>query len=174
MRLLLLRHAKSSWGNPNLQDFARPLDERGRGAADLIRRFLAAHGLIPEITFCSTAQRTRETLALLMPHLAQDMDIRLDGWLYGAGVDGFKALVSKVPDKVGTVMIIGHNPAIENYARQLAVDGAPADLTALQGKYPTCALAVLTAPADAWRHLTRAHLELFQVPRDLTHTGGPA
>ena len=171
MRLLLLRHAKSSWGNPSLQDFARPLNERGRGAADLIGRFLAARGLIPEMIFCSTARRTRETLALLMPHLAQNMDIRLDGRLYGADVGGYKALVADVPDRVETVMVIGHNPAIEDYARQLALDGAPADLTALHGKYPTGALAVLAAPAGAWRHLTRAHLELFQVPRDLTHTG---
>ena len=109
-----------------------------------------------------------------MPYLAQDMDIPLDGRLYGADAGGYKALIVDVPDRVETVMVIGHNPAIEDYALQLAVDGAPADLTALHGKYPTGALAVLVAPAGALRHLTRAHIELSQVPRDLTRTGGVA
>ena len=98
------------------------------------------------------------------------MDIRLEGRLYGAGVGGYKALIGEVPDTVETVMVIGHNPAIEDYARQLAADGAPTDLAAMGGKYPTGALAVLAAPAGTWRHLTRARLELFQVPRALGGT----
>lgn len=170
MRLLLLRHAKSSWDDPALDDFARPLNKRGRAAAGIMGRFLVDRGLTPDLILCSTAQRTRETLALILPHLAQDLDIRLEGRLYGAGVGGYKALIGEVPDTVETVMVIGHNPAIEDYARQLAADGAPTDLAAMGGKYPTGALAVLAAPAGAWRHLTRARLELFQVPRALGGT----
>ncbi|MGB1007461.1 MAG: SixA phosphatase family protein, partial [Thalassobaculaceae bacterium] len=163
-----------SWDAPALDDFARPLNKRGRAAAGRMGRFLADQGLMPEVILCSTAQRTRETLALILPHLARDMEIRLDARLYDTGVEGYRARVGALPDTVGTVMVIGHNPAVEDYARQLADSGAPEALNAMRDKYPTGALAVLAAPGGAWRHLTRAHLEVFQVPRDLDGAGGDA
>ena len=67
--LFLLRHAKSSWSEPGLADFNRPLNERGRRAAPLIARYLAHCDLLPDLILCSAALRTRETLALMLPGL---------------------------------------------------------------------------------------------------------
>ena len=82
LRLMLLRHAKSSWDEPGIPDRDRPLSARGRRAAALMAMEIVSRGLLPDRILCSPARRTRETLAALVPHLADETRIAITGELY--------------------------------------------------------------------------------------------
>jgi phosphohistidine phosphatase len=136
--LHLLRHAKSSWDDPDLADHDRPLAPRGRKAARRIADHLRAEGIAPELVLCSTALRARETLAALLPVLAGDVDIRLEAELYGAGVDTLLGRLRRVDDAVGSALAVGHNPTLHGLALALTGRG-----DALE-QFPTGALASVT------------------------------
>jgi phosphohistidine phosphatase len=155
--LYLLRHAKSSWDDPALADHDRPLAPRGRRAGTLIGKHLREGQIEPSLVLCSSARRARETLELVRP----TGDVLIERELYGASSDELLDRIRQVPDKHGAVMLIGHNPAIEDLAAGLA--GSP-----VEDKFPTGALATLgfTGP---WRALAPggAELESFVRPREL-------
>jgi phosphohistidine phosphatase len=160
-RLYLLRHAKSSWKDPGLADHDRPLAGRGRRAAKAVARHLRELGIEPELVMCSTA-RARETLERLEPVLGTGA-VRVERELYGAG-----ALLEQlrgVPDAVGSVLVIGHNPGLQRLA---LARPAPA-VEELEAKYPTAGLAALVFEGPSWRDLDRGSAELvgFVRPRDL-------
>jgi phosphohistidine phosphatase len=161
----LLRHAKSSWktGDP---DHERPLSGRGRRAAKAIRGHLREHGIEPELVLCSSARRTRETLERIEPALGA-ADVRIERELYGASSDALLARLRALPDAVGSVMLIGHNPALERLALQLARPGP--ERQELEEKFPTAALATLELGASSWSALApgTAELTAFVRPRDL-------
>jgi phosphohistidine phosphatase len=133
-RLYLLRHAKSSWDDPDLADHDRPLSGRGRRAADAIGRHMRAHGIEPELVLCSSSTRTRETLARI------GLEATIERELYGATANELIARLREVPPSIGSVLVIGHNPGVHDLA--LALTGEPGD------KYPTGALA--TIDVDEW------------------------
>ena len=157
-RLYLLRHAKSSWDHPELADHDRPLAKRGRRATKALARYLREHDIAPELVLCSTARRARETLEGI--ELAAP-DVRHESELYGASARELMERLREVPDEVGSVMVIGHNPGIEDLAVAL-LGHAPA------AKYPTGALAALELPGT-WDDVDRdgAQLVSFVRPRDL-------
>ena len=163
--LLLLRHAKSDWGDPGLTDHDRPLAPRGERAADRMRAHLLANALRPELVLCSSSRRTRETLDRLAPAFA-DAEILIEDELYGAGRTELIERLRTVPDEVGTVAVIGHNPGIQDLALDLA--GTGDDLGRIQEKYPAGALAVLEIDGP-WRQLEpgAARLVSFVKPREL-------
>lgn len=169
MRLLLLRHAKSDWGDQELADIDRPLNSRGKSAAITMARYLREQKLLPNVILCSTAQRTRETLARLMPHLPQEAHIELMSDLYWQSEDSYATLISKHGGRAQNVMVIGHNPATEDTALDLVGTSAPDALSDLQEKYPTAALAVIDFDFTDWSELApgTGHLERFVKPRDL-------
>jgi phosphohistidine phosphatase len=134
-QLHLLRHAKSSWDDPDLADHDRPLAPRGQKAARRIAENMQAEAIAPELVLCSTALRARETLAVLLPVLAGDVDIRLEARLYGAGVDAVLGWLREVDDAVGSVLVVGHNPTLHGLA--LALTGQEDALE----RFPTGALA---------------------------------
>lgn len=159
LTLFLLRHAKSSWSDAGLSDFDRPLAPRGEKAAPKIGAFMARAGFEPEVVLCSSAQRTRETLALILPHLGGEAEVRLTRAVYEA--DDETALMAQLAaldretPTPGRVLLIGHNPAMQDLALHLTGQGAEADRTALAEKFPTAALAVLTFDgASGWSGLT--------------------
>jgi phosphohistidine phosphatase len=127
-RLYLLRHAKSSWDDPELADHERPLSARGRRAADAIGAHMREHGIEPQLVLCSSATRTRETLARI------GLSGEIEPGLYGASASELLARVRELPPSLESVLLIGHNPGIHDVA--LALTGAP-------GKYPTGALATI-------------------------------
>ena len=127
-RLYLLRHAKSSWDDPELADHERPLSARGRRAADAIGNYLREHGIEPELVLCSSAARTRETLERI------GLSGEVERELYGASASELLARVRELPPSLGSVLLIGHNPGMHDVA--LALTGGP-------GKYPTGALATI-------------------------------
>jgi phosphohistidine phosphatase len=167
--LSLLRHAKSSWADSSLDDFDRPLNERGEDAAPRMGAFMGRHGLAPELILCSPAARARRTLALVLPHLPGHPEVVYEDALYLAPASALLRRIRKLAQKVRHVMIVGHDPGLHTLALDLAGAGTRADLEALEDKFPTGGLAVLVFGARAWSNVKRGagRLELFMAPKRL-------
>jgi phosphohistidine phosphatase len=164
-RLLLLRHAKSSWDDPSLADHERPLAPRGHRAAESMAEHLRSSVPKPDLVLCSSALRTRETLDRMSKAFG-DAEVVVDDELYGANDDVLLERLRGVTDRFETVAMIGHNPGIHDLAITLA--GSGADLGRMRTKFPTGALAVLAFDGP-WRELApgAARLEAFVTPKDL-------
>lgn len=160
-QLFLLRHAKSSWDDATLADHDRPLAGRGRKAAKVMAEHLRLEKIDPALVLCSSARRTRETLERVSP----GGDVLIEAELYGATEDALLERLRRVPSDVGSVMLIGHNPAMECLALRLAGQG---DVSRMGSKFPTAALATLTFEGD-WTDLGpgRAELVSFVTPKEL-------
>jgi phosphohistidine phosphatase len=166
-RIYLLRHAKSSWKQEGLADHDRPLAGRGRWAAGAIADHLRSSGIEPERVLCSTARRARETLdPIASAFPASEVEFQRE--LYGAGAQELLERLRRLPDTVASVLVIGHNPGIEELATELARPGAPL-LAELEPKYPTGALAALAFAGKSWSELDARSADLvgFVRPRDL-------
>jgi phosphohistidine phosphatase len=166
-RVYLLRHAKSSWKDSSLPDRDRPLAGRGRRAAKAMAGHFEAERIRPDLVLCSPAHRTRETLELVEGALGDGLEAKVDEALYGAGEPELLAHLKALPEEIGSVMLIGHNPGIEELALALASDGE--GLARMSKKYPTGALATIDLPARRWSTVRRRSGELvgFVRPRDL-------
>jgi phosphohistidine phosphatase len=164
-RLLLLRHAKSSWDDPSLADRDRPLAPRGRRAAERMAEHLRSDVPHPDLVLCSPALRTRETLDRMLKAFG-DAEVVVDDELYGAGDDELLERLRAVDDRFETVAVIGHNPGIHELAIALAGSGPERDR--MEAKFPTGALAVLVVDGP-WRELVPGDgwLEEFVTPKDL-------
>jgi phosphohistidine phosphatase len=165
-RLYLLRHAKSSWKDTSLPDHDRPLAGRGRRAAKAIARHMREHGIEPELVLCSTARRARETLERIEPAL-DTRAVQVEPDLYAASAHALLARLRSIPDTVESVMVIGHNPGLQELALELARPASA--VSELATKYPTAALATLAFRASSWQELDRDTAELVELvrPRDL-------
>jgi phosphohistidine phosphatase len=174
-RLLLLRHAKSSWGDPGLADSERPLAPRGRRNAAAIAKAIDAEGMTPDKVICSPARRTRETLAALLPYLPGEGRVTIEPKLYDSTPGDYVAAIARSGGNARTLMVIGHNPTIQATARWLIGDGEPGLAAEVAAKYPTGALAVIDFGQIGWSHLEpgAGHLSAFIKPRDLD-PGDPA
>ena len=151
LTLYLLRHAKSSWDHPSLADFDRPLAARGREAAPRMGRLMRDEGHTPEIVLCSPALRARQTKDLVLDVLDYDPEVRLIDGLYNFGDgSGLLHIIQQVGNECSSLMLIGHNPSMENLALKLAGSGKSAHLKDMARKYPTAALAVIEFEADDW------------------------
>jgi phosphohistidine phosphatase len=163
--LYLLRHAKSSWADPTLPDHERPLAPRGRRDAKRIAKHLVRIGYEPELVLCSSAARTRETLELVRPALKTSR-VLFEDELYAATSDELLARIRLVPDPVESVMLIGHNPSLQQLALVLASAGD--ELRRLETKFPTGALATIVL-TKSWGGLAPddAVLMAYVVPKQL-------
>jgi len=148
--LYLLRHAKSSWDDPRLADHERPLNPRGRRAAERLAAYLRHQAAQPSLVLCSSAQRARETLAAIQPALGAGVVVAVEDGLYGAGAAELMARIRQAPPEAASVMVIAHNPGLEDLALHLAGDGDEGALRRLRAKYPTGALATLDFGSDEW------------------------
>jgi phosphohistidine phosphatase len=165
----LLRHAKSSWDEPELADHDRPLAKRGRKATKLLRDHVSEARVEPDLVLCSSATRAVETLEGIRKGLGDDARVEIESGLYGAGSETLLRRLQALPEEVGAVMLIGHNPAIETLAEELAGEGGDADAGArMAAKYPTGGLATLSFDGS-WSELDSegAQLDAFVVPREL-------
>ena len=163
--LYVLRHAKSDWDDPDLDDHDRPLAPRGRQAAPLIAGWLRDRGHAPALVLCSSALRTRQTLE----HVAEavpDAEVRVEDELYLASAGELLGRLRAVAEPIPSVLLIGHNPGLQ--ALVLALAGRSPARRQVEGKFPTAALAVLAAPGS-WADLDEGAAELveFVRPRDL-------
>ncbi len=174
LTLLLLRHAKSNWDNPALADYDRPLAKRGRKAAPRMGAEIAALGLRPDIILCSSAARTRETLALVLPELgAPPPETIYDDAVYMAApsdlLGSVRSLATRNPAPQNA-MIVGHNPGMEELAELLVSGGDEHSIELMDEKFPTCALAVFTFDVKGWADVApgTGTLTRFLTPAQLT------
>jgi phosphohistidine phosphatase len=142
LRLMLLRHAKSAWPQ-GVEDHERPLAVRGREAAPVIGWYMAAQGLVPDLTVVSTARRAQETWALAGAEFRQEIECRDERRIYEANAQTILSVIRKMPAQVETLLLVGHNPGVHDLALMLAHDGDRYAMARLRKKYPTGALAVI-------------------------------
>lgn len=164
LRLILTRHAKSSWDDPTMADHDRPLNPRGVQAAGMIGKWLASRGDCPDEVLCSDAVRTRETWERIAPHLGGSPVVTLKPALYHAGPDVMLAVLRGATAPV--VMMLGHNPGIAEFASRILAR-APAEPEFK--RYPSGATLVATFEMTRWPDVgfgTGAALD-FVCPRQL-------
>lgn len=168
-RLLILRHAKSSWDRPDRPDRERPLDPRGERAAAAMGVYLAQHGRAPDLVLCSAALRARQTLDGVRPHLPDAVPVHEEVGLYAADADDLLERLRALPDDVGCALLIGHNPSLHELAVALMDDATSDAANRLRRKLPTAGLVTLELREAGWAALGpgRAALADFATPKDL-------
>lgn len=161
LRLILMRHAKSSWSDPGLDDHDRPLNKRGRASARAIGAWLRTKGYLPDLILSSTAQRTRETVE----RLGLGAPVAwLDGLYHAAPSTMLEILHGKAAGRC--VLLCAHNPGCADFAARILARPPGHDRFF---DYPTGATLVADLPADAWPDLRfgAGRAIDFVVPRDL-------
>lgn len=164
--LYLMRHAKSSWDEPELSDHDRPLAARGHCATKLLAEHMLREGISPQLVLCSSARRARATLDGIAPTLGGDVEVKVEAGLYGASTGDLIERLHAISDGVESAMLVGHNPTIQSLALSLAASGQ--ELETVMQKYPTGGLATL-AFESSWQELGAGGAELvaFVRPKDL-------
>ncbi len=158
--LILWRHAKSDWGDPSLTDHERPLSERGRRNANKMANWIQQNALTPDLILCSTAKRAQQTLRRFCPDCAIETE-HLET-LYMADVPTLLRQLAKVPQHFKRVMLIGHNPGMEELIAYLNTE--PLSLAADVKLFPTAAVAHFIMPSD-WRSLEKGDGRLISLTR---------
>jgi phosphohistidine phosphatase len=167
-RLHLLRHAKSSWDDASVHDHERPLAPRGRRTVALLRQHLDQTALAVDLVLCSSARRTQQTWAGVSAGVQTDPRVVIAAEVYAATASDLLGLVRTVDPAVRSLMIVGHNPGLEELADGLAGDGDTTARARLRDGFPTGALASLTVDSP-WADLAwdSAYLDGFVRPSDL-------
>lgn len=166
--LILFRHGKSSWDDPELDDFARPLAPRGAKAAGLMSEWLVEKGLVPDHVLCSPAVRTRATLALAVARFsAPKPSVEFLDELYLANPATILAAIRNAPPERQRCMVVGHNPGLHALALELVGSGGKKQIEQMALKFPTAAVAHLSFAVDGWEEVAGASgkLENFATPR---------
>ncbi len=160
--LLVLRHAKSAWDTDAETDFDRPLAKRGKKDAPRMGKWLREHELIPDHVVCSPAERTRQTAVAVCKPLGVDKkSICWEAQIYMGTTEALLEVLGDCPPAAGMVMIVGHNPGLEDLVEYLCgVVEVPADGKLL----PTATLAYLEMP-DAWDSLAAGSARLLSITR---------
>ena len=139
--LIIMRHAKSSWDDPGLADYDRPLNKRGLRDASRMAQWLSESELIPDQVIASAACRANQTASIVTNELALETDILETRDLYLSDYDAYLEQVSYLPNNVETVLVIGHNPTMESLVYLLSGESV---------SMPTAAIAVIQLPIDTW------------------------
>jgi phosphohistidine phosphatase len=166
-RLMLLRHAKSDWSRLGARDHDRSLAERGRDAAPRIGAYMATHALVPAHVICSTARRTRETWALIAKSLPSEPPVVYSDRLYDASPQAiFEAIRDTADGLIHTLLVIGHNPGLKEFAEYMIASGDLEARQQLAEKLPTAGLVVIDFAVDSWTdlHPRSGRLDRFITP----------
>ena len=166
--LYLLRHAKSSWDDPTIEDHDRPLSPRGRDAAQRLAKHFRRAAIRPQLVLCSSASRALQTLAPISEAMKLGAQTQVESGLYAATAGQLIARLRTVDRRVMSVLLIAHNPGLQDLALELAGDD-PEMITQLSEKFPTGSITEVVCDSDAWSDLSpaTAHVASFIVPRDL-------
>ncbi|MFI6357015.1 SixA phosphatase family protein [Streptomyces sp. NPDC050743] len=148
-RLVVLRHAKSAWPE-GVEDHRRPLAPRGLRDAPAAGRALAEADCLPDLALCSPAVRARRTWELASAEWGTPPPVRYDRRLYAAGAPELLEVVREAPPEVETLLVVGHNPGLEELVLELARDGLEDTLERVRTKFPTSAIAVLSWYGNGW------------------------
>jgi phosphohistidine phosphatase len=169
-RLAVLRHAKSRWGNSNIDDFDRLLNERGWKAARRMGRELRQRKLRFDLALASPAARVRETLdGLAEGYGVLPFAVHFEPCIYLADSATLLELVRAFSEEIEQPLIVGHNPGIQRLILQLARDDAKGLRRRVEGKYPTAALALIDLSADRWADVAPASGTMVELilPKEL-------
>lgn len=174
-RLILLRHAKSDWSDAVLRDYDRPLNERGERAAALMGDWARQQSLRCDKVIASPATRVQDTLNHFRASFPGCPEPHWDRRLYLATSDTLIDAVQETPDEIGSLLLAGHNPGLEDLVLDLVPDDSSSPLReAVEEKFPTAAIAVLGCDITHWSDLgPGAKLLHFIRPRDLDPALGP-
>lgn len=142
--VLILRHAKSSWSNPGLADIDRPLNKRGKRDAPHMGSLLREQDIVPDLILSSPARRAKKTAQAVSEYSSFDGEIEIVPDFYPGDPETFIVTLMSVPDQVDSVMIVAHNPGLEEFLYELAGESA---------RMPTSALAQVALPIDSWQDL---------------------
>lgn len=167
-RLLLLRHGKADRHSAG-GDRERPLTGRGRKDARIIGEFLVGEGITPELAVASTARRAKQTLELALEAFPQHVTHLIENSIYMATAEHLLDILRRSPDRISTLLVVGHNPGFAELAEALAGEGEPAQLQEMRTKFPTAALAILDFASASWADVGRGAARLFRfvTPSDL-------
>lgn len=141
-RLFLLRHAKAIWAKPSMSDFDRPLDNEGNSSLDRLAEAMLSSGVLPEKILLSASCRTRETAFGLIKRLGINVETVIDETIYSGGPNEYMQAI-RANAGSGQLMLVGHNPSIEDLALALCGDGEAASMSRLGAGFPTSALAIM-------------------------------
>lgn len=152
--LILVRHAKSDWGNPGLDDFDRPLNERGKKDAPVMAKRLKDKKVKVDAVIASPAKRAAKTAKIF----AEEMDINKDDFilkdeLYMAGEDSFFKVIESINNKFSSVAIFSHNNGITDFANLLT--------DARIDNIPTCGVFAIKIVSDSWKDFRKAKKEFW-------------
>ena len=166
-RLLLLRHAKAERAQPGEKDLDRVLTDRGRSDALKLGAYLARHHLVPDHVLVSTSARTRETWAQVAKAFRKLPPVRFDERIYESSPQAILGAVFEAEPKVATLLVVGHNPSIQELANMLTASGDVDARQRLKEEFPTAAVAVIAFASDAWTkiHAHGGRLEHFVGPK---------
>ncbi len=171
-RLLLLRHGKADRHSAG-GDRERPLTRRGEDDALRLGQYLAAEGVTPDLAVASNARRARQTLDRVLTAFPGHVTHVIENTIYMASVDHLLEILRQTPDRVSTLLAVGHNPGFAELAVGLAGSGEAQDLQRLRSKFPTAALAILDFEAEHWETvgMSAARLNRFVTPAALREDG---
>ncbi|MBB6123322.1 SixA phosphatase family protein [Sphingobium subterraneum] len=174
--LTLLRHAKSGWDDPVARDFDRPVNEKGKKAAEMMGRYAREQGMQFDLMLSSPAVRCGDTLDAFFLGYGDAIDPHWDRRIYLASSSTLLDVLHDTPADIDRVIMVGHNPGLEDLILDLVPDDGSSSLRdAVEAKFPTASIAVMEWDGDDWNSLGKspARLTLFKRPRDLDPTLGP-
>jgi phosphohistidine phosphatase len=168
-RLAVLRHAKSSWKDRELDDFERPLNGRGQRAARRMGREMADRGMTFDFVLASPAVRVRQTIDGVKEGHGLDAPIRFEPRIYMARVAELLELIGTIPEDSHSALLVGHNTSAERLVIKLAKDDERGLHKRVEEKFPTAALAVIELPINSWSDLEPESGRLVELiyPADL-------
>ncbi len=143
--LFLLRHAKSSWNDPAMADFDRPLNHRGLAAAPFMGGVMVRKEIQPDVIISSPANRAMQTAILVKEASGSNSPLQYDERIYEASPQNLRSVASQIPDDFASALLVGHNPGMEGFIHYLTGRLEP---------MPTAALAVIELDIDSWLDLT--------------------
>jgi phosphohistidine phosphatase len=167
--LYLLRHAKSAWGEDDLNDHDRVLNERGRQTAPIIGQFLKRKNAAIDLALCSSAARAQETWDLVAQELPKPPPVQVDERLYLCGVENMVMRLREVSDDVQSLIVVAHNPDMQILTISLSADRGSQAAGRARHKFPTAGLACFELDIDHWPDLRPDCGELlyFESPKRL-------
>src|SRR5882757_9289259 len=165
-RLLLLRHAKAERAPPGGDDHGRVLAARGRADAKTLGAYLARHAFVPDCAVVSTAARTRETWTLLAAAMDKTPPASFDERIYDAAPEAILGAIKETGRDTGTLMVIGHNPGLQELAAMLVASGDIEARERLGREFPTSGLVVISFAVENWNgvHPRGGRLQHFLAP----------
>lgn len=165
---MLLRHGKSDWPT-GIDDHERPLAKRGQRDSASMGRHMVAQGLLPDLAIISTARRTQETWDLARPAFVTTIAQQNEDRIYESSVGAILDVIHEVDEKIRHLLLVGHNPGLQDLALKLIGKARKSDLARLQQKFPTAGLVVIDLDIHHWSQasIPGGRLERFDTPKSI-------